>query len=99
MTSFPVRDQANDHLLTPKNCALLVIDYQPVQVGSIASMDRRNLVLNIVAVARTANSTACRRALDGEREDRSQPADHPSAAGVLDGIEAIDRTTINAGRR
>ena len=54
MTSFPVRDQANDHLLTPKNCALIVIDYQPVQVGSIASMDRRDLVLNIVAVARTA---------------------------------------------
>ena len=41
MTSVPIRDQASDHLLTPMNCALIVIDYQPVQVGSIASMDRR----------------------------------------------------------
>jgi hypothetical protein len=37
MTSLPIREQTNDHLLTPKNCALLVIDYQPVQVGSIWS--------------------------------------------------------------
>ena len=31
-----------------------MIDYQPIQVGSIASMDRRDLVMNIVAVAQTA---------------------------------------------
>ena len=54
MTSLPTRDQAEDDLLTPKNCALIVIDYQPIQVASIASMDRRDLVMNIVAVARTA---------------------------------------------
>ncbi len=54
MTSLAIRDQVSDDLLTPKNCALIVIDYQPVQVGSVASMDRRELVTNIVAVARTA---------------------------------------------
>jgi len=27
-----IRDAAKDHLLTPKNSALLIIDYQPVQV-------------------------------------------------------------------
>ena len=48
MTSLPIRSQVEDHLLTPKNCALVIIDYQPVQVGSIASMDRRALVENIV---------------------------------------------------
>jgi hypothetical protein len=30
MTSLPIRDQANDHLLTPLNYALIVLDYQPV---------------------------------------------------------------------
>jgi hypothetical protein len=59
MTSPPVRDQTDDRLLTPKNCALIVIDYQPVQVGSIASMDRRDLVMNIVAVPGRRSSTAC----------------------------------------
>ena len=38
----PIRDPKTDHLLTPENSALLVIDYQPIQVHSIASMDRRN---------------------------------------------------------
>ncbi|MCA8091139.1 hydrolase, partial [Burkholderia anthina] len=41
MASEPIRDPANDHLLTPQNAAFIVIDYQPVQVNSIASMDRQ----------------------------------------------------------
>ena len=48
MTSFPVRDQTNDHLLTPKNLALIIIDYEPAQVNAIASMDRHLLVDNRV---------------------------------------------------
>jgi hypothetical protein len=35
MTSQPIRDQVEDHLLTQKNAALLIIDYQPLQVSSI----------------------------------------------------------------
>jgi hypothetical protein len=35
MTSEPIRDPRADHLLTPQNCALVIIDYQPVQVRSI----------------------------------------------------------------
>ena len=97
MTSLPVRDQANDHLLTPKNCALIVIDYQPVQVGSIASMDRRDLVLNIVAVARTANLYGVPVVLStvNVKTGANQPTIH-QLADVLNGIEALDRTTINA---
>jgi nicotinamidase-related amidase len=97
MTSFPVRDQANDHLLTPKNSALIVIDYQPDQVGSIASMDRRDLVLNIVAVARTAMLYGVPIVLStvNVKTGANQPTIH-QLADVLDGIEAIDRTTINA---
>ena len=40
MTSEPVRDPFADHLLTPQNCALIIIDYQPVQVSSIKSMEQ-----------------------------------------------------------
>lgn len=50
----PIRDPKTDHLLTPENSALLVIDYQPIQVHSIASMDRRELVENISNVCRVA---------------------------------------------
>ena len=35
MTSQPIRDQVEDHLITPKNAALLIIDYQPPHVLSL----------------------------------------------------------------
>jgi hypothetical protein len=38
MTSFAaVRDPSKDHLLKPQNSALLIIDYQSVQVSLIVS--------------------------------------------------------------
>jgi nicotinamidase-related amidase len=97
MTSLPVRDQVQDHLLTPKNSALIIIDYQPVQVGSIASMDRHSLVENIVAVARTARLYGVPVVLStvNVRTGRSEPTIH-QLTDVLGDIEAFDRTTINA---
>jgi nicotinamidase-related amidase len=49
-----IRDPVVDHMLTPQNSALVIIDFQPVQVASIKSMDKEMLVANIVAVAKTA---------------------------------------------
>ncbi len=54
-TEMP-RDPVTDHLLTPKNAALVVIDYQPSQVQTVASMDHDLLVDNIVSVARLAKT-------------------------------------------
>ena len=54
MTSETIRDPVKDHLLTPQNAAFIIIDYQPVQVNSIASMDRQLLVNNIVGAAKAA---------------------------------------------
>ncbi|HCF99421.1 MAG TPA: hydrolase, partial [Chloroflexi bacterium] len=52
MTSEPIRDPLTDHLLTPQNCTLVVIDYQPNQIQVVTSMDRDLLIRNIVSVAR-----------------------------------------------
>jgi nicotinamidase-related amidase len=54
MASEPMRDPVKDDLLTPKNCAFLIIDYQPVQVNSIASMERQRLVSNIARAVKAA---------------------------------------------
>jgi hypothetical protein len=40
MTGEPVCDPFADHLRTPQKRALIIIDYQPVQVSSIRSMDQ-----------------------------------------------------------
>ncbi|UHQ18821.1 hydrolase [Lysobacter sp. KIS68-7] len=54
MASEPIRDPIKDHLLTPENSAFIVIDYQPIQVSSIRSMDQKELVFNIVSTAKAA---------------------------------------------
>jgi nicotinamidase-related amidase len=54
MASEPIRNPQTDHLVTPENSALIIIDYQPVQVSSIRSMRREELVFNITAVAKAA---------------------------------------------
>lgn len=97
MASLPIRDQKNDHLLTPENAALLIIDFQPVQVNSINSMDRQLLVNNIVGTAKMAKLYNLPIVLTtvnvstGLNEDTIL-----QIRNVLPGVKSYDRTTINA---
>ena len=83
-------------MLTPQNCALLVIDYQPIQVTSVASRDRRELVNNIVAVARIAKLFELPVVLStvNVKTGINQPM-ITQVTDILPG-EPIDRTTVNA---
>ncbi|MGZ3767027.1 MAG: hydrolase [Mucilaginibacter sp.] len=97
MTSQTIRDQLKDHLLTPKNAALLIIDYQPVQVSSILSMDQHVLVENIVRVAKMGKTYGLPIVLStvNVKTGVNKPT-IPELQKVLTGIEPLDRTTINA---
>jgi nicotinamidase-related amidase len=97
MASSTIRDQVADHLLTPENSAVLVIDYQPVQVSSILSMDRQLLVANIVRVAKIGKAYGLPIVLStvNVKNGRNKPT-IPELQDVLSGVEPLDRTTINA---
>jgi nicotinamidase-related amidase len=97
MTSEPVRDSITDHLLTPENAALVVIDYQPTQVRSIRSMDHQLLLENIVRVAEIATLYKLPVVLStvNVASGVNQPT-VPELLHALNGAEQIDRTTINA---
>ncbi len=56
MTSAPVRDPLADHLITPHNAALLLIDYQPSQLAGVGSMDHELLLKNAVSTVRTVKT-------------------------------------------
>lgn len=56
MSSEPIRDPVKDHLLTPENAAFIIIDDQPVQVKSIASMDRPLLIAPLSILGKMSNS-------------------------------------------
>ncbi|MCW0199853.1 isochorismatase family protein [Sphingopyxis sp.] len=92
-----IRDPQNDHMLTPQNAALVIIDYQPVQVGSIVTMNKRLLIDNIVAVARLAKLYALPVVLSTVNVETglNSPTIH-QITDVLDEVSPIDRTAINA---
>lgn len=54
MTSQPIRDPLADHLITPANSALAVIDYQPSQIGAVRSIDHDLLLKNVVSTVKVA---------------------------------------------
>jgi len=95
--SSTIRDPIADQLLTPKNSALIIIDYQPVAVGSIQSMDRRLLIDNIVRVAKTAKAYGLPIIVSttGVTTAGNEPT-IPELQAVLGDVKAIDRTTLNA---
>jgi len=95
--STEVRDQLGDHLLTPKNAALLVIDYQPSQLAGVRSMDRDLLLKNVVSTAKIAKlfGLPIVHSTINVKTGRGQPT-LPPLAEVLAGDPPIDRTTTNA---
>ena len=97
MASLPIRDQKNDHLLTPENSALIVIDYQPVQVNSIASMDRQLLLNNIAGVAQAAKLYELPIVLSTVNvETGFNKETVPQLKKHLQGVKSYERTTINS---
>lgn len=97
MASEPIRDPAKDHLLTPRNAALIVIDYQPVQVNSIASMDRQKLITSIVGVAKIglAYGLPIVHSTVNVKTGLNKPP-IPQLRKVLKDVPTYDRTTINS---
>jgi nicotinamidase-related amidase len=97
MASELIRDPAKDHLLTPKNSALIIIDYQPVQVNSIASMDRQKLIDNIVGVAKVGRAFGLPivHSTVNVKTGLNKPP-IPHLRKVLGDLPTVDRTSINA---
>jgi nicotinamidase-related amidase len=92
-----IRDPKTDHMLTPENAAVVIIDFQPVQVASIVSMERRLLLDNVVAVAKSAKLYGLPIVLSTVNVETglNQPTVH-QLTEVLPDIVPIDRTSINA---
>lgn len=98
MTSFsPVRNPEADHLITPQNAALVVIDYQPVQVSSIASMPRQAMVANVISTIKAAKLFGVPIILStvNVATGMNQPTIH-QIADLLPDVTPIDRTGLNA---
>jgi nicotinamidase-related amidase len=97
MSAAPARDPIGDHLLTPQNAALLVIDYQPSQFAGVQSIDRDLLLENIVSTVKTAKAfdLPIVHSTINVASGRGQPT-VPEVAELLQEDPPFDRTTTNA---
>ena len=97
MNSEKIRDQKNDHLLTPENSAFIAIDYQPIQVQSIKSMDNDELVKNIVKTSKLVKLYNIPAVLSTVNVSNGE--NKPMIKEIMEvfpDVEPIDRTTINS---
>lgn len=97
MTSAPIRDQLSDHLITPLNAALVLIDYQPSQFGTVRSMDPDLLLKNIVSTVKSAKAFGLPiiHSTVNVSSGQQQPT-VPELAELLEDSPAIDRTGVNS---
>lgn len=91
------RSNQEDHLITPDNSLLLIIDYQPTQVQSVNSINRTKLVKNIGIVAKIAQTYQLPIILStvNVKTGRNQET-IASLKTILGSIYSYDRTMINA---
>lgn len=93
----PVRDPASDHLLTPSNCVLALIDFQPSQYSTVTSTTREEIDLNVVTLCRLATSYDVPVVLSTVGVDMGvNEGIVPAIRDELPGVEEIDRTGVNA---
>ncbi|WDF82674.1 hydrolase [Lacticaseibacillus pabuli] len=97
MTSFDPRGVA-DHMVDPENTVLTVIDYQPLQVSTINSMNRSKLVDNAELVIRLAKLYKIPIILSTVNVSNGRNADTVPRLrrAIGEDVPSYDRTSINA---
>lgn len=83
-----------DALLTPDNCALVLIDHQPFQVSGVKNIDGALLINNVVALAKSAKVFGVPTLLTSVVQDRGGYIIKP-LLDVFPEQAPINRTTIN----
>ena len=93
----PIRDPVTDHLLTPENCALVLIDYQPEQYRTITSTTKEEINLNVVALCRLAQAYDVPVIVSTVAVDMGvNEGTDAEIMAELPGIKEIDRTGVNS---
>lgn len=93
----PVRDPKTDHLLTPENCVVVLIDYQPEQYSTITSDSHDEITLNAVAVCKLAVAYDIPVVLSTVGVDMGvNKGTIDAIRQVLPDVAEIDRTGVNS---
>jgi nicotinamidase-related amidase len=83
-----------DSMLTPDNCALMLIDHQPFQAGAVRNIDPALMINNVVALAKIAKAFGVPTLLTSVLKDRGGVI-IKQLTDVFPEQTPVDRTTIN----
>lgn len=93
----PIRDPKKDQLLTPENCALVLIDYQPEQYRTVTSSSKEEINLNVVALCRLAKAYDVPVIVSTVGVDIGvNTGTDAEVMAELSGVTEIDRSGVNA---
>lgn len=93
----PIRDPRADHLLTPQNCAVVLIDYQDGQYATVGSATREEIDLGAVTLTKLAHAYEIPTILSTVAVGMgvNKPT-VPVLMTELPGVVEIDRTGVNS---
>jgi len=89
-------EKATYSMVTPSDCAVALIDYQPAMFSGVHSHDRTTIVQNVQIVAKAARLFNVPAILSTVAAESFSGAMIPEVTGVFAGQAPIDRTSINA---
>ena len=84
------------NLLTPADCALALIDYQPAMFSGVHSHDRTTIMQNVQVIAKAARLFKVPTILSTVAAESFSGAMISEVSSVFPGQSPIDRTSINA---
>lgn len=93
----PIRDSRTDHLLTPDNAVLALIDYQPEQYAGVKSIDTKTLLAGVITLGEIATAYKLPVVLSTVGvQSRGMQGTNEELKAALPGVPEIDRTTLNS---
>ena len=93
----PIRDPQADHLLTPQNCVVALIDYQPEQYRTVTSSSREEIDLNVIALCKFVRAYDLPVIVSTVGVDMGvNTGTATEIMAELPGVAEIDRTGVNA---
>ncbi len=87
--------QGKLELLTPQNCALILIDFQPQMVFGVANIDRQTLKNNVVGLAKAAQVFKVPTVLTAVETESFSGNIWPELLAVLPGNKIFERSSMN----
>lgn len=83
-------------MLTPENCALVLVDFQPAMYQGVQSHDRLSVMHYVQALARTARVFGLPTVLTTVAKNTFSGPFMPEVTEMFPGLGILDRTSINA---